>query len=157
MSEFNKFDMNMDFRTRAAKKRVARWIREEEKMLTEKHGAEMIRRLKEGDGLSEKEWSECSETLERDILIHRSPIDVDRLAEGLQGQSQRMLHLAVLTSYRCGRCGKENRSSSSFIPRMCMDCARKEAEAIIIGQETLLKDGVRVEMPKGRETGSGEA
>ncbi|MBP1309182.1 bacterioferritin-associated ferredoxin [Paenibacillus sp. 1182] len=77
------------------------------------------------------------------VLLHESPIDVDKLTRALQ-HSRSGIGGCAMTPFRCHFCGAEEVWTNTAVPNICSSCARKMAENIAKNTMDILKDEVQV-------------
>ena len=78
----------------------------------------------------------CS--LERRILLKKSPIDVKKMAKAIQN-SRSGAGGCAMTGFTCSLCGNEETWTNTATPKICRGCATEMAQQIAMYHHDILK------------------
>lgn len=78
-------------------------------------------------------------TLKDNVQLSRSPIDVKRMANAIQGSRSGISGCAV-TDFECAFCGEIETWANTAVPKICTSCATKMAKKLAQRPEQILKD-----------------
>ncbi|MEK4824516.1 hypothetical protein NSS71_08155 [Niallia sp. FSL W8-0951] len=78
-------------------------------------------------------------TLERDIKIENSKLDIHKLAKAIQ-TSRSGAGGSAMTSYECKFCGSEAVWVNTAVPNICLDCATQMAENMVAFELDIFKE-----------------
>lgn len=86
-----------------------------------------------------KELIYSFDSIEEDILVNESPLDLEKLIFAIQNPPRNTLAMQMFTFYNCLKCNSENEWPNSAVPAYCKSCAAELAKKIILGD--VFKDG----------------
>lgn len=89
--------------------------------------------------LSKDDLRNLTLTLERDIKVEKSKLDIHKLAKAIQN-SRSGAGGSAMTSYECKFCGSEEVWVNTAVPNICVDCATQMAENIVVYELDIFKE-----------------